>query len=76
MRITARANAGRKVEGVMGDRRISRKLKRKGAQLVCYPGIHGCTRDDGTNRECCFSVNVQVCENNLVRRIVEGIVYC
>ena len=34
MRITARANTSRKVEGVMGYRHISRK----------------CTRDDSTNR--------------------------
>ena len=35
MRITARANTSRKVEGVMGYRHISRK----------------CTRDNSTNRE-------------------------
>ena len=33
------AKAWRKVEGVMEDRRISRKLK-KGAQLMCIPGIY------------------------------------
>ena len=50
MRITAGANAWRKVEGVMGDRRIARKPK--GSVLSsCYAGIHECTRDDGTNRE-------------------------
>ena len=36
----------------MGDRRISCKPnKRTCAQLVRYPGIHECTRVDGTNRE-------------------------
>ena len=49
MWITARANAWRKCEGVIGDRRISRK--RKCVQLVYYPGMHKCTRDDGTNKE-------------------------
>ena len=49
MRITARANAWKKVGGVLGDRRISRK--RKGNVLVCYHGIHECIRDDGINRE-------------------------
>ena len=49
MSVTARAYVWRKVEGVMGDRHISRT--RKGAQLVYYAGVHECTRDDDTNRE-------------------------
>ena len=55
MRISAKANASRKVEGVMGGRRISRK--RKGNVL----GIHECARYDATNRETTGEY-VQICE--------------
>ena len=48
MKITAGANAWRKVIGVMGDRRISRK---RNMLSSCYPGIQECIRDDGINRE-------------------------
>ena len=48
MRITAVANACRKVEGVIGDRRISRKRKINVRSSCVTPA---CTRDDGTNRE-------------------------
>ena len=50
MRITAGANTWMKAEGVMGDRRITRKLKGN-VFSSCYPGTHERTEDDGTNRE-------------------------
>ena len=50
MRITDGKNTWKKVEGVM---EIDAYLVyvNESAQLVCYPGIHECTRDDGTNKE-------------------------
>ena len=33
-----------------------------------YPGTHGCNKDHGTNNK--TTGKVQICENNLVRRIV------
>ena len=54
------------MEEMMGDRRNSCKS----AQLVCYPGIHECTRDAMTLTG--KQEKVQVCENNLVRRILGG----
>ena len=55
---------------LMGDRRNSPKVKGNAcAELVCYPGIHECTREAMSLTEK-QDEKVQVCEINLVRRIV------
>ena len=59
MKITAVANTWRKVEWVMGDTRISRKLRRNMLSSCVIPAyIHEFTRDDGTDTE--TTRNVQV----------------
>ena len=63
MRITARANARRKVEGVMGDKRISRKRK----ENVLRSDMNAQETMALTDKQ----RKIQVCENNLVRIIVE-----
>ena len=51
MRITAAANAWRKVEGVMGDRRILRKRKGHMLNSCVTPAYMNSLADDGTYRE-------------------------
>ena len=60
-RIITGANAWRKIEGVIGDRRISREL-RQCAHLVCYPDICVWPRNDNTiatkqRKRCMFCKN-------------------
>ena len=65
-RITAGANALKKVEGVMGDRWIFCKFK--GKMLTSTPVyIYGLETTALTEKQ---QEKVQVCENNWVRRIV------
>ena len=68
MRVTAGANAWRKVERVMGDRRISRKLK--GNVLNSYVTqayMNGLKTMALTEKQ---QEKVRVYENNLLRRIL------
>ena len=59
MKITAVANAWRKVERVMGDTRISRKRRTNVLSSCVTPAyVHEFTRDDGTNRETTWEVHV------------------
>ena len=52
MRITARANAWRKVVGVMGvDANQVNLNEICSARVDWFAAIHECTRDDGTNKE-------------------------
>ena len=68
-RITAGANTWRKVEGVMGDRRISCKLKGKVlTSRVATAWLYGLEMLALTEKQ---QEKVQVCENNWIRRIVE-----
>ena len=50
-RITAGANAWRKVDGVMGGRRLSRKLKGKVLTSSVTRAYYVWLRNDGTKRE-------------------------
>ena len=51
MRITTGANTWKKVEGMMGDRRISRKSKGNVLSSCVSPVYMDALRDDGSNRE-------------------------
>ena len=66
-RIKAGANARRKIEGVMMDRNISKKLKGRVLRVcvtpACLYGLEGVTLIEQQQQK------LQVCENNWVRRI-------
>ena len=65
--ITARANAWRKVEGVMGDRWISHKLKEKELNSCVTPAyMYGLEMTALTEKE----QKVHICIINWIRRIV------
>ena len=69
MRVTAGANAWRTVEGVMVDRRISRKCKETVLSSCMTPAyVNGLETMSLTEKQ----RKVQVCENTLVGRIVEA----
>ena len=66
-RTQAGANAWRKVEGVMLDRKISKKLKGKVLRTCVTPAcLHGLETVALTEQQ---QQKLQVCENNWVRRI-------
>ena len=65
MRITAGANAWRKVEGMMGDRRISRK--RNMLSSCVTPAYMNALETMALTEK---QQKVQVCKNNLVRIIM------
>ena len=66
-RIQVGVNVLRRVEGVMADRKISRKLKGNVLMLCVMPAyIYGLEMVALTERQ---QQRMQVCENNLVRRI-------
>ena len=67
-RIQAGANAWRKVEGVMLDRTISKKLKGKVLRTCVTPAcLYGLETAALTEQQ---QQKLQVCENNWVRRII------
>ena len=69
MRISASTNAWRKVEGVMGDRRIYHvNIKEMySARVLIMPAyVHDCTILHGTITEKPLQEKVQSCANNLV----------
>ena len=68
MKIIAGANAWRKVEGVMGFRRILRKRNGNVFSSCITPGIHECTRDDGTDDG--TGEGPRFAKNNMIRIIV------
>ena len=71
MRFTARANAWRKVEGVMGDRRISRK--RNGNVLSsCVTPVHINALETMALTEK-QQEKVHVCKQNNLVRIIAGV---
>ena len=71
MRFTARANAWSKVEGVMGDRRISRK--RNGNVLSsCVTTVHINALETMALTEK-QQEKVQVCKQNNLVRIIAGV---
>ena len=67
MRIIAGANAWRKVEREMGDRHISRKRKRNMLSSWVTSGYMTALETMALTEK---QQKVQICENNLVRRIV------
>ena len=66
-RVQSGANAWRKVEGVMADRRISKKLKGKVLSVCVVPalayGLETVALTDAQHQK------LQICKNNWVRRI-------
>ena len=69
-RTQAGANAWRKLEGVMLDRQISKKLKGKVPRACVAPAcLYGLETVALTEQQ---QQKLQVCENNWVRRITRG----
>ena len=60
-------NEWRRVEGVMADRKISRRLKGKVSDVVCHAGLPLRSGDRGTDRQ---QQRLQVYENTWVMRIM------
>ena len=67
-RTQAGANAWRKVEGVMLDRKIKKKAERESPENVCYTSMPVWSGDGGVDRTT-TTTTTEVCENNWVRRI-------